>query len=121
MEDVVCEGHYTANTYKVSYYVGQRVVESYEVAYGESIPEYENDSTAEIVTILGWEGDVYETMPAHDVVYTAIISNGVGSTLMDDEQLMIYDLSGRRVLNVDDLEEGFYIVNGKKTWLKKGY
>ena len=119
MEDVVCEGHYAVNSYMVSYYVGKKVVEAYEVAYGEAIPEYDNDSTTERITILGWIGDTYETMPAHDVSYMAIISSGIDSLTADGVHLVIFDINGRRILDVENLKEGIYIVNGKKVMLKR--
>lgn len=116
--DVTIEGSYTANIYKVYYYVGEELVHTAEVTYGEAIPEYIYEPTEEGYTFLGWLGEAYETMPAHDVTYTANIESGINQLLIDNGQLTIYDLAGRKVLNMEDLKGGIYIVNGKKVVFK---
>ena len=75
--DVTISGTYTVNNYKVYYYVGDELVHTAEVAYGETIPEYVYEPTTEGDEFLGWIGDTYETMPAHDVTYTANIESDV--------------------------------------------
>ena len=104
--------------YNVYYYVGGTLVHTEEVVYGGTIPGYTYDSVADGEVFLGWDGDTYETMPAYDIIYTAIISNGINSTLIGNGQLMIYDLNGRRVVDIENIKEGFYIVNGKKVMLR---
>ncbi len=116
--DVTIEGSYTANIYKVYYYVGEELVHTAEVTYGEAIPEYIYEPTEEGYTFLGWLGEAYETMPAHDVTYTANIESGINQLLIDNGQLTIYDLAGRKVLNMENLKGGIYIVNGKKVVVK---
>ena len=116
--DVTIEGSYTANIYKVYYYVGEELVHTAEVTYGEAIPEYIYEPTEEGYTFLGWLGELYETMPAHDVTYTANIESGINQLLIDNGQLTIYDLAGRKVLNMESLKGGIYIVNGKKVVFK---
>ena len=119
-DDVTYEGAYSVNTYKVYYYVGEELVHTAEVAYGDTIPEYVYELTEEGYTFLGWIGDTYETMPAHDVIYMANIDNGIEQLAIDKSQLTIYDLSGRK-LNVDDIKDlakGVYIVNGIKVMIK---
>ena len=114
--DVTISGTFTVNTYKVYYYVGEELVHTAEVAYGEAIPEYVYEPTVEGDEFLGWIGETYETMPAHDVSYTANIESGIEELTIDNSQLTIYDLSGRKIL-VDDLRElqkGVYIINGRK-------
>ena len=114
--DVTYDASYTANIYKVYYFVGATLVHTAEVAYGEAIPEYIYEPTAEGDVFLGWVGESYETMPAHDVTYTANITNDVLQWAIDNGQLTIYDLSGRKI-EVDDLRElceGIYIINGQK-------
>ena len=102
------------NMYKVYYYVGEELVHVAEVPYGEVIPEYVYEPTNEDDEFLGWIGETYETMPTHDVTYTANIESGINQLLLDNGQLIIYDLMGRKVLNMENLKGGFYIVNGKK-------
>ena len=116
--DVAYEGSYTVNVYNVYYYVGEELVHTAEVAYGEAIPEYVYEPAEEGCTFLGWVGESYEAMPAHDVTYTANIDNGIEQFIIDNSQLMIYDLTGRRVINTENLKGGIYIVNGRKVIVK---
>ena len=119
-EDVTVSGFFTVNTYKVYYYVGEELVHTAEVAYGESIPEYVYETTVEGDEFMGWIGETYETMPAHDVTYTANITNEISQSTMGDSQLTIYDLNGRKI-HVNGLQElfkGIYIINGKKVVIK---
>ncbi len=116
--DVTYEGTYTVNIYKVYYYVGEELVHTAEVAYGEAIPEYVYEPTEAGYTFLGWIGDTYETMPAHDVTYTANIDDAIEQLTIDNSQLTIYDLSGRKVLDTENLKGGIYIVNGRKVIVK---
>ena len=117
--DVTYEGSYTVNIYKVYYYVGEELVHTTEVAYGEKIPEYIYEPTKEGDVLEGWTGEPYDTMPAHDVTYTANITNGIEQLTNAKGQLTIYDLNGRKI-EVEDLREllrGIYIVNGHRVLL----
>ena len=114
------EGTYTVNTYKVYYYVGEELVHTAEVAYGEAIPEYTYESTGEGDIFEGWVGETCETMPAHDVTYVANITNGIDAMSTDNGQqtTAIYDLTGREVTDTENLKGGVYIVNGRKVVIK---
>ena len=116
--DVTYDGSYTVNIYKVYYYVGEELVHSAEVAYGEAIPEYIYEPTGEGDIFEGWVGETYETMPAHDVAYVANITNGIDQLTMDNGQWTIYDLTGRKVTSTENLKGGIYIVNGRKVVIK---
>ena len=113
--DVTYEGSYSVNIYTVYYYVGEELVHAAEVAYGEAIPEYIYKPTTEGDVFVGWVGDTYETMPAHDVVYIADIATDVTPSIINHQRSTIYDLTGRRV---EKAEKGIYIVNGKKMVIK---
>ncbi len=112
--DVTYNASYTANLYNVYYFVGATLVHTVKVAYGEPIPEYIYEPEEEGYTFLGWIGETYATMPAHDVTYTANIDNGIGTLTIDCSQLNIYDLTGRKVTDTENLKGGIYIINGKK-------
>lgn len=114
--DVTYVGGYVANVYKVYYFVGTTLVHFEEVAYGEVIPEYIYEPTTEGDVFEGWLGETYETMPAHDVTYTANITNGVLQVTKDNAQMIVYDLLGRKieVNDMRELDRGVYIVNGHK-------
>ena len=122
-EDVIISGTFTVNIYKVYYYVGNELVHIAEVPYGEAIPEYVYKPTVERDEFLGWIGETYETMPAHDVTYTANIESGIGeveNSKLKIENSVIYDFCGRKIV-VDDLRElqkGTYIINGRKVVVK---
>ena len=116
--DVTYDASYTANIYKVYYFVGATLVHTAEVAYGEAIPEYVYEPTAEGDVFMGWIGETYETMPAHDVTYTANIDDAIEQLTIDKSQLTIYDLKGRKVTDTENLKGGIYIVNGKKVVIK---
>ena len=89
-----------------------------EVAYGEAIPEYVYEPTTEGDVFMGWIGETYETMPAHDVTYMANITNDVLQLTINNGQLTIYDLKGRKVTDTEKLRGGIYIVNGRKVFIK---
>jgi hypothetical protein len=119
--DVTITGSYTVNTYTVYYKVDGRVVYSEEVAYGNPIPNFtitpESDDRY-TRTFEGWDGEKYDTMPAHDVTYEAIISvvDGIDEVVNGKSSNgKYYDLSGRRV---SQTKKGLYIKNGRVVVLK---
>lgn len=86
----------------------------HNIVYRPPIPEYIYEPEEESYTFLGWIGETYASMPAHDVTYTANIDNGIGTLTIDCSQLNIYDLTGRKVTDTVNLKGGIYIINGKK-------
>ena len=118
--DVAVGGHFTVNTYKVTYMVGNEVVHVDNVAYGSPIPAYVYSPEDEAVVFRGWIGERYEKMPAFDVVYTADIVNGIDD-IVQDREMDVYDLTGMKVGTTSEwhtLKQGTYIVNGRK--VRKG-
>ncbi|MBQ2970101.1 MAG: hypothetical protein IJE15_06930 [Bacteroidaceae bacterium] len=49
----------------------------HNIVYRPPISEYIYEPEEEGYTFLGWIGETYATMPAHDVTYTANIDNGI--------------------------------------------
>jgi len=117
-EEVKVYGTFSVNVYNVYYYVGEELVHTAEVAYGNAIPEYIYKTTTEGDVFVGWIGETYETMPAHDVTYTANIESSINPLLINNGQLTIYDLTGRKVTDTENLKGGIYIVNGRKVVIK---
>lgn len=118
--DVAVGGHFTVNTYKVTYMVGNEVVHVDNVAYGSPIPAYVYSPEDEAVVFRGWIGERYEKMPAFDVVYTADIVNGIDD-IVQDREMDVYDLTGMKVGTTSEwhtLKQGTYIINGRK--VRKG-
>ena len=113
--DVTYESSYTVNIYKVLYYIGDKLVHTDEVAFGDEIPEYEYKPAGNGEVFKGWIGDKYDTMPAHDVTYVADIATSISSLLENNGKVVIYDLRGRRINDASALRSGVYIINGKKT------
>jgi hypothetical protein len=52
------------------------------------------------------------------VTYTANIESDVLQLTIDNSQLTIYDLSGRKVTDIRNLRGGVYIINGMRYYLK---
>ena len=113
--DVTYESSYTVNIYKVLYYIGDKLIHTDEVAFGDEIPEYEYKPAGNAEVFKGWIGDRYDTMPAHDVTYVADIATSISSLLENNGKVVIYDLRGRRINDASTLGSGVYIINGKKT------
>ena len=115
--DVTFVGCYTVNIYKVYYYVGEELVHTKEVAYGAAMPSYEYEpSNGDVFN--GWDGEHYDTMPAHDVTYIANITSSISMLQVSGRNMVVYDLNGRRIYDLGALKSGLYIVNGKRVFVK---
>ena len=70
-------------------------------------------------TFSGWS-EVPATMPAEDIVVEGSFTpiTWINGVVYDAEELIIYNLRGERIIDVDELERGFYIINGKKVWVE---
>jgi len=113
--NVTVRGKYQANIYKVSYYVGDKMVHQQDVAYDDSIPAYTYYSGDFVITDADWQGTRYVSMPAQDVTFTCsqdIIDRLNVLRTEEEEGKMIFDLSGRRISAMK--ARGLYIINGKK-------
>lgn len=115
-EALTITGAFTANTYKVSYYVGETLVHTDSVQYGATLTLYQyTPEEPARYTFNGWTGETYETMPAKDLEYVADITDDIQIVAADDEKEEIYDIAGRRHSKA---VRGINIINGKKV-LKK--
>jgi archaellum component FlaG (FlaF/FlaG flagellin family) len=117
-KDITIEGTFTVNNYTVTYLVDGEVYATETVAYGSEIVLIDAP-TKEGYTFSGWS-EAPVTMPAEDIVIEGYFTpvtfiNGVECDL---EELIIYNLKGERVVDTDELERGFYIINGRKVWVK---
>ncbi|MBO4731173.1 MAG: InlB B-repeat-containing protein, partial [Bacteroidaceae bacterium] len=68
--DVELTAQYCVNSYELKYIVEGETVFTSQVAYGASLPNF----VAPVIdgyVFLYWEGEEYDTMPAHAVTYTA--------------------------------------------------
>ena len=117
-EDVVIEGTFAVNYYTVTYIVDGEVYAADSIAYGSEIVLLD-EPTKEGHAFSGWS-EAPATMPAEDVVIEGSFSpiTTINGVVYDAEDLIIYNLRGERIIDVDELEQGFYIINGKKVWVK---
>ena len=69
-------------------------------------------------TFSGWS-EIPETMPAEEVVIEGIFTTvtNINSVNIDTDSV-VYNLNGNRVVDVENLERGIYIINGKKVYVK---
>ena len=117
-EDVTIEGSFAVNYYTVTYIVDGEIYAKESVAYGSEIVLRE-EPTKEGHTFSGWS-EAPVTMPAEDVVIEGCFTpvTRINGVEYDAEELIIYNLSGVRIIDRDELERGFYIINGKKVLIK---
>ena len=73
-EDVTVTGTFTANTYKLTYYVDGEVYKTYDIRYGTSITP-EKEPTKDGYVFSGWS-EIPRTMPAYNVDITGTFSKG---------------------------------------------
>ena len=116
-EDVTVTGSFSVNKYKVSYYVGDQLVFEDEVEYGAALTlRTYTPEDASRYSFIGWDGETYETMPAHDIVYRAIIADGLGRLIAGDNIKAIYDGSGRQITR---LQRGVNVIQMKDGSVRK--
>jgi hypothetical protein len=117
-EDVVIEGSFAVNTYNVIYKVDGEEYKVIPLAYGSEIILIDAP-VKDGHTFSGWS-EAPATMPAEDVVIEGSFSpiTTINGVVYDAEDLLIYNLRGERIIDVDELERGIYIINGKKVWVE---
>ena len=101
--DVTYTAKFTVNTYAVIYMVNGQEWQRDYVTYGEPIV-LRDYTPAEGYVFNGWTTDAdYDTMPAHDVVYTAIITS----------KLLKGDVNGDGAVDIADVVAVYNIMAGK--------
>lgn len=125
---VYYEAVYEVNTYKVTYYLNDEVVNVAEVKYGEAIPAYE-PTVEEGMKFDGWQEEIPAVMPATDLEIHGTTS-GIETAIKNivakfGETFDVYNVSGRLVQRVNSASDisripaGMYIINGTKVVIRK--
>ena len=125
---VYYEAVYEVNTYKVTYYLNDEVVNVAEVKYGEAIPAYE-PTVEEGMKFDGWQEEIPAVMPAYDLEIHGTTS-GIETAIKNivakfGESFDVYNVSGRLVQRVNGASDisripaGMYIINGTKVVIRK--
>lgn len=113
------------NTYYVIYMVNGEEWARDPVAYGAPIVLREYPVEAGYM-FSGWVSDAtYETMPAHDVTYTAELTTGIAGIPADVKSVSVYHLNGTLLYHHMPIQQikahlpkGVYIILGKKYVVK---
>ena len=118
-ENITVTGTFTVNTYTVTYIVDGEIYKIESVVYNDEIPAVE-EPEKEGYIFSGWS-EIPETMPAEDITITG--SFALDNTTAIDEvrgnnEIVVYDLNGNRILDTENLERGVYIINGIKVLVK---
>ena len=116
---------FQVNKYAVIYMVDNKEWARDSVAYGEQIVLRTYEST-DRYTFNEWDSDAtYTTMPAHDIVYVADITDGITLIGAAKGRVSVFTVDGRLVARgvaADQLQKrlpkGMYIINGRKTLIK---
>lgn len=116
--NVEITGSFTVNQYLLTVLVEGEIFYSDSIAFGTRLTDYMELIIQKGLDLSQW--DLYSeidkiTMPAHDVTITAV-PNAVHPIIMDTNEAIIYDLTGRRIETEDisALPAGIYIRNGRK-------
>ena len=120
--DITVEGTFTVNRYRITYMVDDTPYFTLRIKYGEKITPLQ-DPQKDGYTFSGWS-EIPETMPAEDIVITGYFTSEDGETTSaklitdNNNDILIYNIKGERILNTENLERGLYIINGKTVYVK---
>lgn len=115
--DVVVNGSFDVNYYKISYFVDNEMVHQEEVAFGETIELWIYVPEEDDLIFNGWIGERYDTMPAFDISYQADLTCGINLILDDPATVLgIFTLDGKKV---ETIQQGIYIIRMKDNSTKK--
>ena len=101
------------NKYAVTFTANGEVIASYELEYGSDIVAPQAPDIPEY-TFTGWSPDVDESVPDHDVTYSAqyTVSESIDSCFNDSTIVALFDIQGRRIpephrgLNIMRINDG---------------
>jgi uncharacterized repeat protein (TIGR02543 family) len=122
-KDVTIAGTFSVNSYNITYIIDGEVYKIISVSYGSTIIP-EQAPTKEGYIFSGWNG-IPEKMPAKNIqIIGSFISTDIQKA-KSQKLVNVYNLNGvlikshieMNLLN-DILQQGVYIVNGKKIYIK---
>jgi len=123
--DLTITAQFQVNKYAVIYMVNDTVWACDSVAYGEPIVLRKYESTERYIFNQWNSTETYTTMPAHDVVFVADITDGITFIGAAKGRVTVFTVDGRLVargIAADQLQKrlpkGLYIVNGRKIVIK---
>ena len=112
-EDLTVTGHYTKNSYKLTYYVDVKRYKSLTLEYGDTITP-EPEPTKEGYTFSGWKG-LPETMPAKNVTVTGnfTVNTYKITYMVDGEVYATVDVKyGTTITPVEEPQKEGYTFSG---------
>ena len=113
--DMTIHAIFSVNKYKLIFIIDGEVYETLYVEYGSEMEYPQKDGY-----IITWETEnLPQTMPAENLIIigTSALDTAV-ECVKDDNEKIVYTLDGHRILDVENLEKGVYIINGKKVLVK---
>ena len=121
--DVEVNGKFVVNKYLLQVLIDGEVVYSDSIIYGSRLAGYVDLITNQGIDLSQWE--FYDqiatiTMPAHDVIINAV-PDGIMPIMMDEENAIIYDLTGRRINTneISTMPDGIYLINERKYQIRR--
>ena len=113
--DMTIHAIFSVDKYQLMFIIDGEVYETLFVEYGSEIEYPQMDGY-----IITWETEnLPQTMPAENLIIigTSALDTAVECVNEDNERI-IYTLDGHRILDVENIEKGVYIINGKKVLVK---
>ena len=113
--DMTIHAIFSVNKYQLIFIIDGEVYETLYVEYGSEIEYPQREGC-----VISWETEnLPQTMPAEKmiVIGTSALDTAV-ECVKDDNEKIVYTLDGHRILDVENLEEGIYITDGKKVFVK---
>ena len=113
--DMTIHAIFSVEKYQLMFIIDGEVCQTLFVGYGSEIAYPQKDGY-----IITWETEnLPKTMPAENLIIigTSALDTAV-ECVKDDNGKIVYTLDGHRILDVENLEKGVYIINGKKVLVK---